>query len=843
MPPVKKQARSPHAQKDLVLLLLASLSFVMVIVLSLGTGYGPDAAAAAGLNRGLVASALAAAAGLAAAMVWRAAVALQAGAERARREAESLRRALVTADSILKAEPHVLVFWEKGDAARVVAHTLRDVPGIPAEPDALLAYGNWLEPNSAEAFRAALDKLFEIGEPFNIILRTKERGPLEADGRTAGGRAVVRLRDVAGYRRDLARIQDAHQALARDIGATRELMDLLPYPVWLKDAGGRITWINKAYAKAVEAVSERETLDRQMELLESRQRQTIETAIGRDASFHGRLRVVTGGSSRIHDVIVAAKDGATASTAIDVDALETAKSDLGRQATAYDRTLDRVSTAVAIFDKAQRLTFQNAAYRELWRLDDEWLKTGPTDSAILDRLRDLGRLPEVVKYRDWKAKVLGSYASGHEREDWWHLPDGRVIHVMTVVRSDGGVTYLYADETERLALETRYKALTRTQTETLDSLKEGVAVFATDGRLKLSNASFAQIWKLSPAVLAESPHIERFIRQASALYDDAKVWNRISRAVTAISHERETIEGQMLRPDSTVIHYAATPLPDGATLLTFADVTDAKRYERALVERNEALVASDRMKSRFIGHVSYELRTPLTNIIGFSELLAAPHFGTLNAKQREYLGDIESSSQTLLAIIDDILDLATIDAGALELKLAPVDVRAVIDQAVLGVSERARREGLVLDIGIADDAKSFIGDESRVRQVLYNLLSNAVGFSKKGGTVWLAAWRERANAADWIVFAVQDQGVGIPKDEQPRVFERFESRAKGSGHRGAGLGLSIVKSLVELSGGEIELISEPGHGTRITVRLPLKGRATAPAPATTIPATAQKLAG
>ena len=179
----------------------------------------------------------------------------------------------------------------------------------------------------------------------------------------------------------------------------------------------------------------------------------------------------------------------------------------------------------------------------------------------------------------------------------------------------------------------------------------------------------------------------------------------------------------------------SSPLPDGATLITFVDVTDTKRYEQTLIERNEALVAADRLKSQFISHVSYELRTPLTNIIGFSELLSSPRTGELNSKQREYLNDISASSRTLLAIINDILDLATIDAGALELKLAPVKVAGVVDTAVLGVRDRASRARLNLDIRIAEDAVEFIADEARVRQVLYNLLANAIGFSKPADTI------------------------------------------------------------------------------------------------------------
>jgi len=462
------------------------------------------------------------------------------------------------------------------------------------------------------------------------------------------------------------------------------------------------------------------------------------------------------------------------------------------------------------------LTFFNEAYRALWQLDADWLATKPSDGELLDRLRELSRLPEVVNYRDWKAKILAGNKTGTEYEDWWHLLDGRTIHVVSAQRPDGGLTYLYDDATERFALESRYNALIDVQRETLDSLKEGVAVFATDGRLKLFNSAVLQIWRLPRSTLKEGPHIDKIIALCSSLYDDMATWARISRAVTGISDRRHPVGGQMLRPDQSVIDFAVSPLPDGATLITFVDVTDSKRYEQTLIERNEALVAADRLKSQFISHVSYELRTPLTNIIGFSELLSSPRTGELNNKQREYLNDISASSRTLLAIINDILDLATIDAGALELKLAPIKAKDVVDTAILGVRDRANRARLNLDIAIAEDAVEFVADEARVRQVLYNLLANAIGFSKPSDTISVTVRRE----AGMMAFTVEDKGVGIPKDQQQRVLERFESRSQGSKHRGAGLGLAIVKSLVELHGGTMSLQSEPGQGTRVTVRFP-----------------------
>ena len=533
--------------------------------------------------------------------------------------------------------------------------------------------------------------------------------------------------------------------------------------------------------------------------MEQRQRRAAARVLARGESYRARIPLIVGGERKHHDVTVMPFEDATAAAAIDAVALEKAQGEPDRQAVPYDRTLDRVATAVAIFNAQQQLVFFNEAYRKLWQLDEDWLKTRPTEGAVLDRLRELGRVPQVVNYSEWKSEILDIYGEGSAEDDTWLLPDGRTLQVLAEKRSDGGVTYLFIDETERLALERDYNALIGVQRETLDSLKEGVAVFGTDGRLKLFNSALAEIWQLSRRALAEEPHIDEFILQAREHFDDPHTWARLSRVATSFSEQREEFGGQMIRPDGSIVDYAAMPLPDGATLITFADVTDSKRYERALEERNDALVAGDRMKNAFISHVSYELRTPLTNIIGFSELLGNPHIGQLNEKQHEYLGDISASSKTLLAIIDDILTLATMDAGTMELKLGRVDVQAVIDAAILGVREAAQRARLSLHIAVAEDATQLIADEARVRQILFNLLSNAVGFSKPGDTIGITARRE----GGMMEFTVEDQGVGIPKDQQWKVFDRFESSSHGSSHRGAGLGLSIVKSLVELHGGTV----------------------------------------
>jgi signal transduction histidine kinase len=217
--------------------------------------------------------------------------------------------------------------------------------------------------------------------------------------------------------------------------------------------------------------------------------------------------------------------------------------------------------------------------------------------------------------------------------------------------------------------------------------------------------------------------------------------------------------------------------------------------------------------------VSYELRSPLTNVIGFTQLLAEGTVGPLNERQKDYAGHILRSSAALMAIIDDILDLATIDTGEIELTLGQVDIRETIRAAVEGVQDRIAEAELKLVIDAPASIGSMIADAKRLRQVLFNLLSNAVGFSKKGQAITVTA--ERADGE--VVFRVRDEGRGISPEMISRVFDRFESHTKGSRHRGVGLGLSIVRSFVELHGGRVAIDSTPGRGTVVTCTFPADG--------------------
>ncbi|HET9175376.1 MAG TPA: PAS-domain containing protein, partial [Pseudolabrys sp.] len=608
-----------------------------------------------------------------------------------------------------------------------------------------------------------------------------------------------------------------HDQLLADVETLRALLDSLPVPAWVRDNAGQLTFVNSAYARAVEAQNPDDAVARRLELLDQTVRAEMARARTAAGTYTGRLPAIAAGGRRIFEVIDAPGTIGSSGIAIDRTEVEVMRAELARMVEAHRRVLDQLATGVAVFNVDRKLTFYNAAFRSLFELDAGLLDQSPTDAAVLEILRGKRKLPEEQDFRLWKQQLYEAYRAVEAKEHTWHLPDGRTLRVVTTPNPEGGVTYLYDDVTERLDMYRRYDALIKVQRETLDHLAEAVAVFGSDGRVRLHNPAFQHMWKLSHDALEQRPHAEAVTAWCQALHDDNAVWRNLRAAVTAIDN-REPLAARIERRDGSVLDLATMPLPDGATLVTFQDRTDTVNVERALRERNEALEAADSIKVDFVHHVSYELRSPLTNIIGFANLLGDPAFGALTRKQSEYLGYITASTNALLALINNILDLATIDAGAMTLNLGEVDIQASMQAAAEGVQDRLVKNRIRLDIRAPANIGSLTADERRLRQILFNLLSNAVGFSPPGETVTLLAERRR----DAVFFRVTDHGPGIPPEAMDKVFDWFETDSMGSQHRGPGLGLSLVRSFVELHGGSVTIDSAPGRGTIVTCAFPVE---------------------
>ncbi|WP_231848958.1 sensor histidine kinase [Paramagnetospirillum magneticum] len=696
---------------------------------------------------------------------------------------------------------------------------------------------------------SAARRLREEGQGFELELRLRDGGRrVRAVGVRACGPEGAALADLV-WMHDVTEGAAFEAELASRLAGLvveREriegLLGVLPIPAWVRDDDLSLLHVNRAYARAVDVASPLAAVAGQIELAsdgsvrEARALAARARAAGepRSESFH----LVLGGQRRFTEITEApfeAEDGGllTAGYALDLTRVEELQQELARHASAHAQVLEHLATAIAIFSTDTRLTFFNTAFTRLWRLEAEWLAAQPTYGAVLDSLRERRLLPEVADYRAYKEDELKRFISLIDAaETLLHLPDGRTLRRMIAAHPYGGLIFTYEDVTDTLALERSFNTALAVQRETLDHLHEGVAVFKGDGRLRLFNPAYARIWNLAPSMLESEPHLNELVEAHRPYFEGgaerASVWPEMRERLMALFNTRAPQSGRVERLDDSIVDFASVPLPDGAMLLTWLDVTDSARVERALRERNEALAAADLLKSEFIANVSAEVRKPLTTVIGFSEMLAAEYFGKLNKRQHEYARGITEAGQGLQALISDILDLAAIEAGQMALELDTVDVHPMLSGVLGLVRERVREKKVTLDFDCPLDIGWIVADERRLRQVLFNLLGNALKRTPSGGKVSVRAERRPSELA----LTISDTGTGLSDEQRERLFGGFatggrrEALPAGRADDDSGIGLALVQRFVDLHGGRVELASAPGEGTVVTVRLPVGSGAT-----------------
>lgn len=655
--------------------------------------------------------------------------------------------------------------------------------------------------------------------------RREESARLAAEEKlTASERHLAQLQEeLEQERAALAESQVAQKRLTA-------LLDQLPEPIWARDGGLRLNYCNAAYARAVGRPRD-EVLKRSAPLVEDADRaaavalaeQAQQRRHEQGGSFH---LVIDGKRHLMHLMESPLPDGGLVGHARDLTDWEEVKQDLDRHLQAQRAVLEKLGVGIAIFGADLHLTFYNAAYASIWRLDERFLAGRPHVTDTLEWLREHRRLPEQADFAAYRRQRLRQLQSLIEpEEEFYHLPDGTALRATLHPHPFGGVIQTFEDVTDRLQLERTYNTLLAVQRETLDSLHEGVAVFGSDGRLRLSNPAFAGIWDLPPDWLREGPHVREVATRCRGFFSvPEEEWPEHLERLVAQTTEPETNHGRLERSDGTVLEWIQVPLPDGDCVFSYVDATDSARVERALRERNEALETADRLKSEFIANISYELRTPLNAIIGFAEILQNRYFGELNERQQEYAGAIVESSERLMSLINDILDLASIEAGYMQLERTDVGLRQLLDSVQTLWHERARARHLTLTISCPEDIGSLWCDERRLGQAVFNLLSNAFRFTPEGGTVTVSARRE----GEEVLLQVSDDGIGIPPDEQASILGHPEPRRLSRPRRrraGAGLGLVLVKSLVELHEGWLEFESQVNKGTIATCHLPDRPRA------------------
>lgn len=644
---------------------------------------------------------------------------------------------------------------------------------------------------------AAVEALHAGGEEFELTLDTPAgENPIARRTLCLRGAAII---DDDGtpvtsvvWVRDETRQAANNRTLQVQLSEARYLLDSLPAPVWRRGENLDLEYVNRAYAEAVGS-DPSAALATMPELAsgagDGRGRNVARRAQAGEENASESVHVVMGGARRLVRINeTRLPDGNNiAGYALDLTETEESMAELNRHIAGHEDVLHLLGTAIAIYDADQTLKLYNNAFLRIWDLDDNWLRTGPQMGEVLETLRESRRLPETANFPEFKSERLRQFTSLMEPlEELIYLPDGSTYRSVIAPHPFGGLLLTWEDVSDTLALERSYNTLIAVQRETLNNLYEGIAVIGSDGRLQLSNPAFGSMWQMNEEELAASPHISDLVEQMREFLSQEADWPFQKEDIIVMLTDREGHTGRLERTDGSILDYATDPLPDGAMLLSYLDVSDSSRVERALRDRNDALETADRLKSEFIANVSYELRTPLNTIIGFAEIMNGQYFGALNDRQMEYSGGILESSQRLLSLINDILDLASIESGHLVLEPEPVNLHDLLSSVLTLTRERMRKKGLFLDFDCPIEIGSIMADGRRLKQALFNIMSNSVKFTPEGGSITVSARR----TDERVMLTFTDTGIGISNADQSRIFNKFDRGrpgcASGGGRRWPG---------------------------------------------------------
>jgi signal transduction histidine kinase len=639
------------------------------------------------------------------------------------------------------------------------------------------------------------------------------------------GAAILWVFDATESQAHIAALQEEAARLSHSFSTLSGLIEAAPVPMWHRGPDLRLSLVNSAYVRAVEAKDADDAVARGLELVDGERSESPKAAAALAKSkgeIQTRIMPATiNGERRSFQIVdVPLGEAGIAGYALDIEDLEQSRTAFRQFAETQRDTLDRLSAGVAQFGADRSLVFCNLPFQNLFSIRPEWVVERPDFDRLLDRMREAGSLPETRDFPAWKSERRDWFmTSGGAIEENWLIPTGQHLRLLAQPLPDGGLLLIFEDRTEQAQLASARDTLLRVRTATFDNLFEAIGVFEADGRLHLWNNRFRQAWNFEESFLAGHPRIDALAEAAADRLSNPSRATMIRELVRSATVDRKQRSGRFTLKNGMHYEFAAVPLPDGNALFIMLDITDSRKVETALRERTTALEEADKIKTAFVANMSYELRTPLTSIQGFSEMLASGFAGPLEQQAKDYVAAILESTERLGSLVDNVLDLTQGEAGGLPLERKAVDLQELVTRAAGACVGLVNAKQIEFVSDVHESVGEVVGDPKRLRQTLDHLLRNALTYTPKKGRVLLHA----SGTAEEAEIVVSDDGPGMDDVQQASALDRF-SRLRNDQLRDSdaslGLGLPLARQFVEAHGGKLILMSEPGVGTAVKIVLP-----------------------
>jgi PAS domain S-box-containing protein len=489
--------------------------------------------------------------------------------------------------------------------------------------------------------------------------------------------------------------------------------------------------------------------------------------------------------------------------------------------------IESLSEGFALWDTGDRLVLKNGRFDDLLRPRLPAIKLGTRFVDALTSAVRSGLFPGISDADEkWMAGRLRRHLNPGPSFEL-ALSNGTWLQVTERQTADGGVVSTYADITHLKTAEAAARASEARFHALFEQSPLSIQIFAPDGTSLEVNAAFERLWGISRQRLREigfnilaDPQLARH----GVLDHVRRGFAGEVTEIPPVLYDAQSTVGADARPPRWVRAFVY-PLKDAAgrvseVILIHEDITAEKNREETMETAKEEAERANRAKTLFLANMSHELRTPLNTIIGFAEILSSEMFGPIeNPDYKQYIRDIHESGRHLLDLINDLLDISRIEAGGVALEERKLDVAQVVNSCCRLVGERASKAGVEVACAVGRDLPALLADQRRVKQVLVNLLANAIKFTPAGGKVEITGSLDPDGG---FLFTVRDSGIGIAPEDIETVMSPFGQvdNTLSRKYEGAGLGLPLSRNLMRLHGGELTLESVLGKGTTVTVRFP-----------------------
>ncbi|MDR2645682.1 MAG: PAS-domain containing protein [Holosporaceae bacterium] len=685
-----------------------------------------------------------------------------------------------------------------------------------------------LQSKDAENLSLHFNKLRKEGANFKLMVKTTAG---ERKIEICGARMIIGcVETISFWCADVTKSSTVTESMKEElhlihqkVESMREILDTLPIPIWRRNKNLNIIYCNKTYSDYLESTVEKvlaantplipgNLFGQGHSLAENAKKSNRPQSIAQFITINGaRKRIL------LHECPVSKE--AFVGYANDVTSEETLTASLDKVVTANCEMLEHLPIAIVIFGENARVTFFNSAYQRLMKLESGWLHSQPTYGEVLDELRNNRQLAEQADYQAYKKSQLTLFTSIQApTHELIHLPNGKTLRLLVAPYQLGGLFFMYEDVTDSLVLQRKNNTLLAVQKETINNLYEGIMVYGSDNRLKIINNAMQKIWKLDKSLAdLKGMHISEILTLIKDQLDYGTSWEEFREAALSNLTDRIVKTGKLTKKDGSIILFSYVPLPDGAHMHSLTDVTDTYMVERAVIEKNQALKIAQELRFEFVSGISIELKEPLNLLIGFSELLLHQYFGVLNEKQLEYCQCILEASNHLHRLITDLLEMVSIDIDSPSLDLSSFYIKDAVDEVVNSLEKRINEKNISIIKIYPEQNIEFNGDKIRIKQAIYNILTNAIQASSLQGKINIIITSDGDN----LKIIIKDDVARFFHNKNDNVFKRSPKEMINFLNGESGVGLPLVRSLIEFHGGTLKINSTQEEGTCVICTLPV----------------------